>query len=380
MNRSRLYITLNRPSEWQRCLLSGMTISGGSVTSDSGISGCTMVTGSQDSTEHGFLWRSLEISADYGENTVTRVSAYAADSTIVSAGGRTFELDSFLRDDTVPAGERLNLLDGLFTPLFTNCTDGLADLRGRYIWVRIDIVILDEHPVSIDKIKLLLKSESMMDHLPEVYRAEDGENGFMTRFMSIFDSIFFDMDQRIAKARSSLDYRTARGEMLRYLAGWVTDETSAYLSDEQLREKISHAVSEYRMTGTRRGLSEWISREYGVTPNIIEYFSVRKLAAEGGDREVYQRLFGSDPYKFYILLPEKTFADTREANLFTERLKNRIPAYTEAEVVVLKRNVVLEQHTYLGVNSVLSGYVCAEADAGSITGDIILGGNNDEQQ
>lgn|GEM_PF-348603 len=380
MNRSRLYITLNRPSEWQRCLLSGMTISGGSVTSDSGISGCTMVTGSQDSTEHGFLWRSLEISADYGENTVTRVSAYAADSTIVSAGGRTFELDSFLRDDTVPAGERLNLLDGLFTPLFTNCTDGLADLRGRYIWVRIDIVILDEHPVSIDKIKLLLKSESMMDHLPEPYRAEDGENGFMTRFMSIFDSIFFDMDQRIAKARSSLDYRTARGEMLRYLAGWVTDETSAYLSDEQLREKIRHAVSEYRMTGTRRGLSEWISREYGVTPNIIEYFSVRKLAAEGGDREVYQRLFGSDPYKFYILLPEKTFADTREANLFTERLKNRIPAYTEAEVVVLKRNVVLEQHTYLGVNSVLSGYVCAEADAGSITGDIILGGNNDEQQ
>lgn len=380
MNRSRLYITLNRPSEWQRCLLSGMTISGGSVTSDSGISGCTMVTGSQDSTEHGFLWRSLEISADYGENTVTRVSAYAADSTIVSAGGRTFELDSFLRDDTVPAGERLNLLDGLFTPLFTNCTDGLADLRGRYIWVRIDIVILDEHPVSIDKIKLLLKSESMMDHLPESYRAEDGENGFMTRFMSIFDSIFFDMDQRIAKARSSLDYRTARGEMLRYLAGWVTDETSAYLSDEQLREKIRHAVSEYRMTGTRRGLSEWISREYGVTPNIIEYFSVRKLAAEGGDREVYQRLFGSDPYKFYILLPEKTFADTREANLFTERLKNRIPAYTEAEVVVLKRNVVLEQHTYLGVNSVLSGYVCAEADAGSITGDIILGGNNDEQQ
>lgn len=219
-----------------------------------------------------------------------------------------------------------------------------------------------------------------MDHLPEAYRAEDGENGFMTRFMSIFDSIFFDMDQRIAKARSSLDYRTARGEMLRYLAGWVTDETSAYLSDEQLREKIRHAVSEYRMTGTRRGLSEWISREYGVTPNIIEYFSVRKLAAEGGDREVYQRLFGSDPYKFYILLPEKTFADTREANLFTERLKNRIPAYTEAEVVVLKRNVVLEQHTYLGVNSVLSGYVCAEADAGSITGDIILGGNNDEQQ
>lgn len=279
-----------------------------------------------------------------------------------------------------PPGERLNLLDGLFTPLFTNCTDGLADLRGRYIWVRIDIVILDEHPVSIDKIKLLLKSESMMDHLPEAYRAEDGENGFMTRFMSIFDSIFFDMDQRIAKARSSLDYRTARGEMLRYLAGWVTDETSAYLSDEQLREKIRscsigiphdwHAAGAFRVDkpGVRRD------------PEYNRVF--QRAEAGGGGRRPrgVPAVIRQRPYKFYILLPEKTFADTREANLFTERLKNRIPAYTEAEVVVLKRNVVLEQHTYLGVNSVLSGYVCAEADAGSITGDIILGGNNDEQQ
>ena len=380
MNRSRLYITLNRPSEWQRCLLDGMEISGGSIVTSEGRTGCTMITGSVDSTEHGFLWRSLEISVSAGENTVVRVSAYAADSTVIGCDGIPRELDSLLRDETVPAAERLKLTEGLFTPLYTNCTDGPVGLHGRYIWIRLDIIMLDRQPVRLSRIKLLLKSESMMDHLPEAYRAEDGENGFMTRFMSIFDSIFFDMDQRIAKARSSLDYRTARGEMLRYLAGWVTDETSAYLSDEQLREKIRHAVSEYRMTGTRRGLSEWISREYGVTPNIIEYFSVRKLAAEGGDREVYQRLFGSDPYKFYILLPEKTFADTREANLFTERLKNRIPAYTEAEVVVLKRNVVLEQHTYLGVNSVLSGYVCAEADAGSITGDIILGGSNDEQQ
>lgn len=380
MNKSRAYITLNRPSEWQRCLLDGMTISGGSVTSSGGTSGCTMITGSQDSTEHGFLWRSLEIAAKTGENSMLRVSAYAADSTIVNTGGRTFELDSLLRDGSVSAGERLKLLEGLFTPLFTNCADGLANLRGRYIWVRLDIMSLDGQPVSVDKIKLLLKSESMMDYLPEVYRAEDGENGFMSRFMAIFDSIFFDMDSRIEQARSSMDYRIARGEMLRYLAGWVTDEEHAYLSDEELRRRIRSAAAEYRMNGTRQGLSDWIEREYGVKPNIIEYFSVRRLAAEGKDREVYRRLFGSDPYKFFLLLPEKTFADTHEANLFTERLKKRIPAFAEAEVVILKRNVILEDHTYLGVNSVISGYACAETDAGRIAGDIILGGNNDEQQ
>ncbi len=380
MNRSRSYITLNRPSEWQRCLLSGMEISGGSVVSAGSRAECTMITGSADSTEHGFMWRSLELSAHSGENTIIRVSAYAADTTVISAGGRTLELDSLLRDGTVSPEERLGIISGLFTPIGTNYTDVPVNLRGRYIWIKLDFMMLDREPVEVTKLKLLLKSESMMQYLPEMYRAADGENGFMTRFMSIFDSIFFDMDERIEKARSSLDPRIAEGDMLRYLADWIMTEDAAYLSTEELREKIRRTAREYRSIGTRQGLSDWIEQEYGVKPNIIEHFSVKKLVSGGKDREVYRRLFGTDPYKFYVLLPEKTFADTHAANIFTEKLKNRIPAYTEAEVVILKRNVILENHTYLGVNSVISGYSCAEADAGSIAGDIILGGSNDEEQ
>lgn len=380
MNRSRSYITLNRPSEWQRCLLNGMKLSDGGVISAEGTAECTIITGSADSTEHGFVWRDLEISVHIGENTIMRVSAYAADSTVISENGRTFELDSLLKDASVSPSERLEIIGGLFKPLYTNCTDGPINLSGRYIWIKLDFVMLDRDPVELTKLKLLLKSESMMQYLPEVYRASDGENGFMTRFMSIFDSIFFDMDERIAKARSSLDYRIADGEMLRYLAGWIMTEDAAYLGTDELRRKIRRTASDHRRMGTRRGLSDWIEQEYGVKPNIIEYFSVRKLVSEGKDREVYKRLFGTNPYKFYVLLPEKTFADTHEANIFTEKLKNRIPAYTEAEVVILKKNVILENHTYLGVNSVISGYSCAEADAGSIAGDIILGGSNDEEQ
>lgn len=379
MNRSRSYITLNRPSEWQRCLLSGMGISGSAVVSD-GSAGCTMITGSADSTEHGFMWRSLEIFAHSGENTIMRVSAYAADSTIISAGGRTFELDSLLKDGSVSPGERLELVSELFKPIGTNCDDMPINLRGRYIWIKLDFMTLDREQVEISKLKLLLKSDSMMQYLPELYRASDGENGFLTRFMSIFDSIFFDMDERIMKARSSLDYRIADGEMLRYLADWIMTEDAVYLSDEALREKIRRTALDYRTTGTRQGLSDWIENEYGVKPNIIEYFSVKKLVNEGKDSEVYRRLFGTDPYKFFVLLPEKTFTDTHSANIFTQKLRDRIPAYTEAEVVILRKNVILEDHTYLGVNSVISGYSCAEADAGSIAGDIILGGSNDEEQ
>lgn len=380
MNRSRLYLTLNRSSEWKRCLLCGMEILQHSVRSCEGGTECTMITGSSDSTEHGFVWRSLEISADISENTIMRVSAYAADSYFVSVNGKTISLDAYLNDSSVPCKERLKAVSELFTPLGTNTSDIPINMSGRYVWIKIDFIMLDRKSVGLDKLKLLLKSDSMMQYLPEMYRAADGENGFMTRFISMFDSIFFDMDDRIQKARSAIDYRIADGDMLQYLADWIMTDDAAYLSADELRRKIRTTADEYRYTGTRRGLCDWIEREYGVKPEIIEYFNIKKMVSEGKDCEVYKRLFGNDPYKFFVLLPEKTFADTHEANIFTERLKDRIPAYTEAVVIILKKNVILDSNTYLDMNSVVNGYSCAEADFGSIGGDIILGGSNDEQQ
>lgn len=380
MNKSRLYITLNRSSEWQRGLLCGMAISDGRVESDNGAVECAFITGSADSTEHGFLWRSLEIAAYISENTIMRVSAYAADSTVVHIGDKTYDMDALLADADISEKERLEMVAPLFTPLYTNCFDGPVNLSGRYIWIKLDFVALDRKIIKLDKIKLLLKSDSMMQYLPEMYRASDGESGFMTRFMSIFDSIFFDMDGRIQDARRAMDYRVADGDMLRYLAEWIMTDDAAYLDIPQLREKIRCTVAEYKKTGTRQGLCSWIKREYGVEPVIIEYFDVKRMIREGKDCEVYKRLFGDNPYKFFVLIPENTFADTHAANIFTQRLKKRIPAYTEAEVIVLKKNIVLDNNTYLDVNSLVNGYSNAQTEFGNVVGDIILGGNNDEQQ
>lgn len=381
MNRNRLFITLNREREWQRCLLQGLCVKGNSIVPTLDNGPCVMITGSVDSTEHNFCWRNLQIDAQLGDNIVMQVSAYASDNTAVSIDGRTVELDSFLKDSSVDASVRSQAVDDLFKPLFSNCFDGPIDLHGRYIWIKLDFIILERRELSVNKLKLQIKGEQMVDYLPSVYREEDGENGFLTRFLSIFDSIFFDMDSAIERSSQSLDYRIAEGDLLRYLSSWLCIEDVAYVSEDRLRERISHTAEEYRFIGIKRGLISWIEDEYGVTPNIIEYYSVDKLVHEGKDKEVYRRLFGDNPYKFFVLLPEKTFADTHEANLFMEKLKRRIPAYTEPEVVITRNNTILEKHTYLGVNSVLSGYSYANTDVGTrISNEIILGGSKDEQQ
>ena len=379
MNSSRLYITLNREREWQRCLLQGLEISSNSIVPAAGGGSCVMITGSMDSTERGFCWRNLLIDAELGDSVIMQVSAYAADTTAVVLDGRALELDSYLTDRSISADKRLGAVEGLFVPLFNNCFDGPVNLSGRYIWLKLEFVILELRELRVNKLKLQIRGEQMMDYLPALYREADGENGFMTRYLSIFDSIFFEMDDAIAGLADSLDYRIAKGGLLRFLSEWLCIEDVAYLSEERLREKISRASEEYRSIGVKRSLISWIENEYGVTPNIIEYYNVSRMVHEGRDREVYRRLFGENPYKFFVLLPERTFSDTHEANLFMEKLKRRIPAHTEPEVVITQNNTILEKHTYLGVNSVLGGYTYANTDAGARLSDhIILGGSNDE--
>lgn len=379
LNKSRLYITLNRSSEWQRGLLCGLTIAGGAVKSAEGAAECAIITGSADSTERGFLWRSAEIFANVSENTIMRVSAYAADTTFVTIGDKTVDLDELLTDGALSEKGRLELVLPLFKPLVTNCFDAPINLKGRYIWIKLDFMSLDRKAIELSKIKLLLRSDSMMQYLPETYLSSDGEVGFMSRFMSMFESIFFDMDGRIQSARDSIDYRVADGDMLRYLADWIMTDDAAYLDISQLREKIRSTAQEYKTIGTKQGLSGWIMREYGFEPVIIEYFDLKKMISEGKDCELYKRIFGSNPYKFFVLIPENTFADTHAANIFTQKLKSRIPAYTEAEVIVLKKNIVLDNNTYLDVNSIVNGYSSAQTEFGSVVGDIILGGSSDEQ-
>lgn len=373
---SRQYITLNRASEWNRGAMLGMKTESNSVVlnGDAGAS-AAFITGSADSSEHNFRWKSLSTDIHIPDSAVVRVYAYCANTTIVNIGGLPAELDSYLADITLPAEEKLRKTEGLFRLVGTSA-DCPINLTGRYIWLKFEFVLPEERSVRISRIKLLLKSESMMDYLPEVYRAEDGENGFMSRYMSMFDSIFFEMDDRIAELHESLNYRSAKSDMLKTLAQWLNIEDAAYLSDTELRVRIAFAAEGQRECGTRRGLSLWIENEYGVIPNIIEFYSVKRMISEGKDRETYLRLFGDDPYRFFILLPENTFEGTHDANIFMEKLRRRVPANTQPEVVLIRQSVILENHTYLGVNSVISGYSEAGADTGNrISHDLILGGS-----
>lgn len=71
-------------------------------------------------------------------------------------------------------------------------------------------------------------------------------------------------------------------------------------------------------------------------------------------RKVVDRLYGSNPYCFTVIV-EQPFVKSEKDRLMLEKiLKEQKPAFTEANLVILETSIYLDMHSYLGMNSYLA--------------------------
>ena len=386
MNKGRMYITLNRNREWKRSLLLNLEpqehrlVFAHNQENDYGmLATAVMITGSIDSTEPDFQWESLWLDAQMPENSLVKGSCYAANSKAVLLDEGAVDLDEYIRTAQSDPAQGLKAAAPLFSLAFTGATDGLLPVQGRYLWLRLEFLVPQPSEFALRKIKLLLTDEKIIQYLPEIYR-DDQENNFFKRFMEIFDSIFFDIEEQINRLSEQLDYTLAEEDMLRYLARWVDLQGIQDMGTEELRERIRTIMPEYRAIGTKPGLTDFIRRELGVQPQIIEYFDYKQMQQESKDRDIYRELFGDNPFKFFILLPEEALQQVKNLDLFLAKLKSNIPAHTEAGIIRLKQGTILGKHTYLGVNSLVGEYTYGRVGGNNeLSYDTLMGGTGNEE-
>ncbi|MGI6120367.1 MAG: phage tail protein [Desulfosporosinus sp.] len=384
MDKDRMYITLNRNREWKRSLLGNLQPQDNqlvfSKSQEHGMLATgVIITGSIDSTEQDFHWDSIIIEADLSENSVIKVSCFACDSRDVLLGDKLVNLDEYIKEAQKEPSSGIKVLSSLFKQAFIGSTDGLLRVSGRYLWLKLEFLVPQPDLFCLRKIKLLLAGEQIIHYLPEIYRDDNENNDFFRRFMKIFDNIFFDIEENVNHIPEKLDYTLAKGDMLRYLASWVSIHETQNMGDEELRERIATIMPEYSAIGTKPGIERFVERELKVRPRIIEYFEYKQMLYEGRDQELYRELFGTNPYKFFILVPADVF-NKQNIYSFMGKLKSIIPAYTEMEIVLLKRRIILGKHTYLGVNSMVSEYSYVSIDENiAISDDTLIGGSIDEE-
>lgn len=366
------YLIINRLSDFSRGMLVNLQAEGQGLKlkNAEGIArGCVYLP-RLDGGQRDFLWTRLNVEITDFEGFV-RISAFASDSDQMP--GEEGTVQEYLRDLYTPQNIKISKVDPLYTASFVGGDDVMLQLRGRYLYVKVELVVTGGISPILKQVRARLGGDHMMEYLPAVYQRSD-QDGFLYRYLSLYDSIVKDMEERIEHFDENLDFDKQKGELLRYLAGWVGVEDSG-MDDDTLRTVLRSAVDDYERTQTPEGIKRLIERLTGVRPLLVEHFQVEPMQKKGADVSLYIRLFGSEENRFHILLPEGCFSSSKEAQDFMDQLQGSLPANVEAELVLLKNSVYLDRHTYLGVNSTISGHTDAAIDRkAAIQYDTVIGG------
>lgn len=362
MSATQKYLTLCREEEWMQGKFRRTCCRGDSVVLEPGAFRGAVCLKPVDSAENGFRWSRLKIRCRLPQDAEVRVYARASDESVWSAWTETWE------------AEDARQLSDLFGSAVGAGEDILLDLTGRYLWLALELTSGGPEGPVIESVSLRMGGDHMVDYLPSIYQGQD----FTYRFLSIFNSMFQDMERAIDELPRMLDIDSADGEMLDFLARWlcVRPEGGADLLRAQLPEVLDTWETMYTVEGIRRS-ARMLS---GGEPFIIEPFSVDPHDPQCRNPALFQQLYGDDPYRFFLLLQQDTFATQREMEWFMDRMGDRIPAGTELELVLLRPGVQLDCHTYLGMNSRIESYVPASIRENmTMNYDTMIGGPDHEQ-
>ncbi|WP_028611976.1 phage tail protein [Paenibacillus harenae] len=308
-----------------------------------------------DSAEADTVWHKMLLDAFIPDGTQLRISYFSQNTDSCVLGGVYRRVDDWIADPTIPYREKLKGLASYWSAPVINPKDALFfGAKGRYLWLKIEWMASERHTPLIQSMRIYFPRETYLSYLPAVYQEDPASRDFLERYLSLFGTLFSEIEDEIADLSQYMDPERATGEHLRWLAAWVGLTTDDYWTDKQVQAFIQAAPELYRYRGTRQGLMKTIEIYTGISPLIVEYFQTKAMRDNAELRELTDRLYGGDPYTFTVLLRPEQAPTEKQRVVLEQLLEEQKPAFTEAKLVLLQPWMYLDLHTYLGINTVLT--------------------------
>jgi phage tail-like protein len=339
-----------------------------------------------DAGEFGMKWHRTTLGFEVTDpGTQVRLEYYATD-------------DSHLTLD--PASREWRPLDR------PNPPDAfLPDAIGRYLWVKLDIVGTADASPTVSAFRAYFPRQSYLRYLPAISQEDE-------RFLSIFESIFVDIEEEIESTTKFIDPYGIPPRYLPWLGEWLAIAVDETWSHTAIRKLIQEAPALFKKRGTKAGLLAVFdifftdgavapsSEESNVAipngrccPDDVEddsgplqepstrpssrSQSVAFLLEDADldcidDDEVRAeyRKFLSCPQCFFVFLQH--FVDDDDVRAVERIVEAGAPAHAIGRTVRLQPWIQLGGHSYLGVNSALTDpeFVLEDALIGT---DSVLG-------
>jgi phage tail-like protein len=112
--------------------------------------------------------------------------------------------------------------------------------------------------------------ESLLEHLPAVFAADDASADVLARWLTLFDSEFDRVQSAIDSLPALFDPAAAPAPWLAWLAGWLAVDAPEDWDDRRRREAIARAFARDAWRGTATGLREALRSRAGVEVAVEE--------------------------------------------------------------------------------------------------------------
>lgn len=206
--------------------------------------------------------------------------------------GCTVRVDTFSSESSKSIQEVSNLPESRWA---TGLTDGNTEScdwdclifspPGRYLWLRLTLGGEGVATPCIEQVKVYYPRNSSLQYLPSVYREDPVSADFLSRFLSIFDSMRGRTSWQISTiaryfdpAATPANRRNQGGvDFLSWLAGWLGLSLESNWPIEKRRKLVEQAHHLFDRRGTVEGVKLQVELYAGVRPQILEFFRQRRF-------------------------------------------------------------------------------------------------------
>ncbi|MBP1932259.1 phage tail protein [Ammoniphilus resinae] len=300
-------------------------------------------------------WHKIVLDSYRENDTQINIRYFASEDKEIVLHHERVNLDSYIADPTIAPETKLTALSSLWLKPLRDPHDALLlEAKGRYLWIYMELIGSEQHAPIIQSLEVHFPRNSYLEYLPSIYQRHEQTRDFLARYLSIFQTMLEETNQKIHWTTRSLDANRASGPTLRWLLGWLGIQAEDSWTEEQLRKLLKQAPTIYNLRGTRYAMEALISIYTGERPIILEYDQVKPLKENPELGEVADRLYAADPYVFNVLVkPEH--ADTEMKRVVLQQLIDASkPVFTTGKLIILQPWVYMDLHSYLGMNTVLS--------------------------
>jgi len=255
----------------------------------------------------------------------------------------------------------------------------LRNAVGRYLFIALELEGSPQSSPRVDSVTAFCPRQSYLRYLPELYQEADRSAAFLAQYLSVFESVFADIETEIEQIGRYFDPHAVPSEALSWLEQWLALEPDDGWPEDARRELLSRAPELYSRRGTKAGLRSMLelylrhAASSGVddpasstattdggdgtstdTPSGHRLFFFVDDDLDCIDRESVRRQYPlpTGPQSFVVFCgPFETAAEqaTVESIVASEK-----PAHVGADVVELDAELSLDGTTFLGLNSRLT--------------------------